>query len=260
MIINNQTMQERLAIFHAYLAAMKERGLQQLCDDTHNFSLIGSQIDAMGLVFSYEGVTKAVNQLGWQKLHWMPSPSELARQQAAQSEAAQQTAFLNQWFESAQRVYGIVNDDVNAKMVADYLLKNFRGVPSKVALDAFIRENLDNPQLHKLATPAQEGLTPDEMWARQNTQSVYNPEHIRQQRIAKAKEAKEKFDIGANEARSRAELEAELKRVRTFRDVRAMGISWAGTFAKQKEMLSALLAKYPQYKAEIEAALSKVGR
>ena len=260
MIVNNQTMQERLAIFHAYLAAMKEQGLQQLCDDTHNFTLIGSQIDTAGLIFSHENITKAVNALGWQQLHWLPSPSELARQQAAQSEAAQQTAFLNEWFESAQRVYGIVNDDVNAKMVANYLLKNFRGVPSKVALDAFIRENLDNPQLHKLATPAQEGLTPDAMWQRQNIQSVYNPEHTRQQRIAKAKEAKQKFDTTRDEARSRAELEAELKRVRTFRDVRAMGISWAGTFAKQKEMLAALLAKYPQYLSEIQAAIDKVGR
>jgi hypothetical protein len=63
-----------------------------------------------------------------------------------------------------------------------------------------------------------------------------------------------------NDSKARATFEGEMKSIRGWREMSPRGPNWAATFAYQKEKMSGLLSRYPQYAAEIQQAISKVGK
>ena len=224
-----------------------------------NFTFLIGELEKSGRFVTPENLHKALSE----NLDYLPdgydkSAQVAAEQQAQRDAASKESAALNAWFERAQAEHGYVDDQHNRSLLVEYLEVHFRGVPSEVALTAFLRENADNPNVHRLAQPASKTLIPDEMWAKQNV--LRNPAREREEAEAAAAEKRKRFDQSMNDAKTRATFEGELKSIRGYREMHARGINWAQTWSIQRDRMTALLQKYPQYAAEIQQAISKIGK
>ena len=68
-IVETESMEQKLQIWREFLQAMRQQGIHELAEDTHNLTAICTRVDAMGLPFTGSNIIAAVNQLGWEKLH-----------------------------------------------------------------------------------------------------------------------------------------------------------------------------------------------
>lgn len=154
-------------------------------------------------------------------------------------------AELNNWFEYAQSTYGFVDDSHNRDLVVTYLIANFHGIPSEIALTAFIRENIDNPNLHRLAQPAE----PAPVRAPRKSDREVRIEEARMRLEAEKRALQKNPEVFAR----------EVSRIRAIREMGRFGPIWSDTWAKQRTELEALKPIFPDFLEKIDALIAKVG-
>jgi hypothetical protein len=242
MIINDQTLEQKLETFRAYLTAMKEQGLQQLADDTHNFVTIGNQIDALTLTWTGQNITKAVNALGWQKLHWLPSPSELSRQQEAAAAQNKHANEVNRILESfCTERPEFVKDDHNLGLLVEFCNVHHKGVIGDVQIRHFWRMYQDSPELHRLASNARPlpiGLS-GYLTPKDRTEEERAEKKAQQNRVQTALKERAAFETAIHNA---AKIVVDAPN--------GKGIRWGETSAARIRALEAAAAKWPQWSAE----------
>jgi hypothetical protein len=248
MIINNQTLDERLEVFRAYLAAMKEQGLQQLADDTHNFVTIGNQIDALSMAWSGQNITKAVNALGWQRLHWLPSPSELARQQEAAAAQKKHADEVNRILESFCSEHPFVKDDHNLGLLVEFCNVHHKGVIGDVQIRHFWRMYQDSPDLHRLASnvrPLPVSLS-GYLVPKDRTEEERAEKKAQQNRVQTALKERRAFETAIHNA---AKIVVDAPNGR--------GIRFGETSAARIKALEVASAKWPQWSGECSRLIQK---
>lgn len=258
MIIQTQTTQQKRDAYADFLRRMVEQGIQPLADDVHNYTLLTNYIEQMGQPVEHASMVKAINA-NTQLLHWLPSKAEQERQQQAAVAKKQHAAEVDRILDSFCAEHPeFLRCDENLNLLVKFCKEQHGGTIGDVQIRHFWRIFQDSPEIVKRAsnTPT---LDPATMWAKQNL-NQYNPAREREERLAKAADKQKRFESDVNNAKARAEFLGELKTIRGYREMHARGIDWSQTWSVQKDRLSALLSRYPQFGEEIQQAIAKVGR